>query len=193
MPETSVDLLKYGETVQPTTPELVRINQVEIAVQPFTAEGTRVYFHYREEADIRGYVHCNGPDCLLCRIGHKADQRILLPVFLPTSGVIGVLPISTSMTPFSLLPQVLKTVKNERRCILFIRREGSKYLVQQTDLTPEIEGGEEVIADFLERFNNGEIDISAVYNRVDNETLAQVSEIARMMALKGIRLNEDQR
>lgn len=190
---TNVDLLKFGETLQPATLELVRTSHVEIAIIPFTAEGSQVSVHYRSEVDIQGFNLCNGPGCLFCRIGHKADQRILLPVFLPTSGEIGVLPVSPSMTPHSLLPQVIKALKSEDRCIIFIRREGSKYFVQQTDLTQDVEGGEEIITGFLDRYNRGEIDLAAVYNRVDNESLAQAPEIARMMALKGIQLDADKR
>ena len=71
------------------THDLVRLGYDEIAIIPFTAEGQKVDIHYCPETEINSYVVCNGPDCVLCRIGRKRDQRMLLPVYVPAAGCVG--------------------------------------------------------------------------------------------------------
>ena len=50
-----------------------------------------------------------------------------------------------------------------------------------------MDGGEAAIKRFLDDYEAGLHDLTAVYPRIDNEQLASVEEIGRMMTLKGIR------
>lgn len=171
--------------------ELVRIGNDEVAVIPFTADGVAVDLHYCQETEINSYVICNGPDCLLCRIGRKQDSRILLPVYLPTAGYIGVLPVSRLMRPHALFPQILPALSSGKNVVLFITRQMAKYTVSMNELNEDSDGGEEVIEQFTIDYNARHYDLTSVYLRVDNKALSEVSEISKMMALKGIRLDGD--
>src|SRR4051794_3355137 len=83
---------------------LVRLDASEIAVIPFTPEMVQVQLHYCDQAELRGYLQCNGPGCALCRAGRSRDERALLPVYLPATQCVGVLAISPSSRPGALRP-----------------------------------------------------------------------------------------
>jgi len=168
---------------------VVRLGSDETAIIPFTADSESVDLHYCSETEINGYVICNGSDCLLCRIGRKRDQRLLLPVYLPAAGCIGILPISRSLRPFALLPQISNVLKAEKPMVMFVTREGAKYTISTAELQKDVDGGEAAIKRFLDDDQAGVLDLTTVYPRVDNEQLANVEEIGRMMALKGVDLH----
>ena len=83
---------------------LVRINNDETAMIPFTSQGIIVKIHYCDDPEIQGYVRCNGDNCLLCRIGRNQDERLLLPIYVPASRSICVLAISPSSRPGAPAP-----------------------------------------------------------------------------------------
>ncbi len=166
--------------------ELVRLGNDETAFIPFTPTSVSVFIHYCPDTEINSYVICNGPDCVLCKIGRKQDQRLLLPVFMPAASCVGILPVSNSLRPYSLLPQILNVLKAEKPTVMFVVREGAKFTVSTSELKPDVDGGETVIKAFLEEYNAGNHDLKTVYQKIDNEQLAGVEEIGRMMALKGI-------
>jgi hypothetical protein len=166
--------------------EVVRIGNDETAIIPFTAESEAVYIHYCPDSEINSYVLCNGPGCVLCRIGRKRDERLLLPVYLPAAGCVGILPVSKSLRPSALLPQISNVLKAEKPTVMFVTREGAKFTVSTSELLNDVDGGESVIKRFLEENNAGNHDLPAVYQKIDNEQLAGIDEIGRMMALKGI-------
>lgn len=166
--------------------ELVRLGSDETAIIPFTAESEEVILHYCSETEISGYVTCNGPDCLLCRIGRKQEQRLLLPVFLPAAGCVGILAVSRSLRPFALLPQIFQVLKAEKPMVMFATRDGGKYTVSTAELQKDVDGGETVIKSFLEDNKAGLHDFPAIYPKIENEQLANIEEIGRMMALKGV-------
>ena len=169
--------------------EVVRLGSDETAIIPFTADSEAVDLHYCSETEINSYVVCNGPDCVLCRIGRKRDQRLLLPVYLPAAGCVGILPVSRSLRPFALLPQITNVLKADKPMVMFVTRDGAKYTVSTAELQEDVDGGEAAIKRFLEDYEAGFHDLSAVYPRIDNEQLASVEEIRRMMALKGVGWN----
>ena len=171
--------------------EVVRLGNDETAIIPFTADSEAVDLHYCSETEINSYVICNGPDCVLCRIGRKRDQRLLLPVYLPAAGCVGILPVSRSLRPFALLPQISNVLKAGKPMVMFVTREGAKYTVSTVDLQKDVDGGEVAIRRFLDDYGAGLHVLAAVYPRIDNEQLASVEEIARMMSLKGVRVNAD--
>ena len=170
--------------------EIVRLGRDETAIILFTADGEAVDLHYCSETEINGYVVCNGPECVLCRIGRKRDQRLLLPVYLPTAGCVGILPVSRSLRPFALLPQISNVLKSETPMVFFVTRENAKYTVSTAELQKDVDGGEAEIKRFLKDYEAGLHDLTSVYPRIDNEQLASVEQIGRMMELKGVRIND---
>lgn len=166
--------------------DLVRLGSDETAIITFTAEGESITVHYCSETEINGYVVCNGGDCVLCRIGRQKEQRLLLPVYLPAAGRVGILPVSRSLRPFALLPQISNVLKAEKAMVMFVKRDGAKYTVSTAELQKDVDGGEEKIKRFLEDYEAGVHDLSAVYPSIDNEQLASVKEIDQMMRLKGV-------
>src|SRR5262249_44440544 len=139
-----------------------------------------------------GYVHCNGPDCLLCRCGRKAEERLLLPVFLPTTGGIGVLPISPNSRAGALRPQLLPILRSGRRVALLISKpDRVKFTVSAIDLAHGMDDGATVIKAFLGRWQAGEVKLASVFPRLDNRTLADIPGVASMAKLKGITVHDD--
>jgi hypothetical protein len=169
--------------------EVVRLGSDETAIILFTADSEAVDLHYCSETEINSYAVCNGSGCVLCRIGRKRDQRLLLPVYLPATGCVGILPVSRSLRPFALLPQISNVLKADKPMVIFMTREGAKYTVSTADLQKDVDGGEVTIKRFMEDYEAGLHDLTAVYPRIDNEELASIEEIARMMSLKGVKLN----
>lgn len=166
--------------------ELIRLGHDETAFIPFTPDSEAVYIHYCPDTEINSYVTCNGSDCVLCKIGRKRDERLLLPVYMPAAGCVGILPVSRSLRPFALLPQILNVLKAEKPTVMFVTREGAKFTVSTSELQDDVDGGETVIKRFLEDYKGGNHDLHSVYQKIDNEQLAGVEEIGRMMTLKGI-------
>ena len=169
--------------------EVIRLGSDETAIIPFTADSKGVDLHYCSETEINGYVVCNGADCVICRIGRKKDPRLLLPVYLPAAGCVGVLPVSRSLRPFALLPQIASVLKSGKPMVMFVTRDGGKHTVSTAELQNDVDGGETAIKSFLEEYEAGMIDLSSIYPKIDNEQLASVEEIGRMMTLKGVRLD----
>ena len=170
--------------------ELVRLGNDEAAIILFTADSEEVDLHYCSETEINGYVVCNGPDCVLCRIGRRKDQRLLLPVYLPAEGRVGILPVSRSLRPFALLPQISNVLKTEKPMVMFVSRDGAKYTVSSAELKDDVDRGEASIKHFLADYNAGHHALSSIYPKIENDQLACVEEIGRMMALKSIGQND---
>ncbi len=91
---------------------------------PFTTSVVETQVHYLGYPSIRGYVRCNGPDCALCRIGRRPDERDLLPVYGVIGKRVGVLPVSPSMRPGALRTQVLPVLRQlqDQRLVTIVRR-----------------------------------------------------------------------
>ena len=182
-----VNLLDVMESESVESPlEVIRLGYNETAIIPFTPEGQGVDVHYCSETEINSYVVCNGPDCVLCRIGRKRDQRMLLPVYVPTAGCVGILPVSRSLRPYALLPQISNGLKAGKPMVMFVTRDGGKYTVSTAELQKEVDSGEAAIRRFLEEYEDGQHDLTGVYPRIHNAELGNMEEIGRMMKLKGI-------
>ena len=188
---TMVNLLDFAEeaSVSPTL-DLIQLSADETAIILFTPESKEVSLHYCKESGIEGYVQCNGDDCILCRVGRKQVKRLLLPVYLPATGTVGILPVNPLRRPHDLLPQLLNVLKSKTRQVLFVSRPSNfKYVVATSPLKDDVDSGETQIKSFLEKFNKGEVDLTAAYAIIDNEQLAATPEIAKMIELKGIDLS----
>jgi len=195
---TRVDLLEAwgderddgGEALQS-----VRIGANEVALVPFTSETEMVRLHYCEEPEIQGYVHCNGPGCSLCCAGRAADERALLPVYQPAVQAVGVLAISTSSRPGALRPQVLPALRSGTRVALLVRKpDRTTFKVDAVPLKEGMDDGARTIATFLRRWQAGEVDLAAVFPRLDDRDLAAIPGIGAMLKIKGLSLDgPDQR
>jgi hypothetical protein len=166
--------------------EVVKLDDNETAIIPFTAEGEKAELHYCSEDEIKGYVHCNGPGCVLCRIGRKLEKRSMLPVYLPMAGYVAILLVSPSRRPYSLLPQITNILKSDKPMVAFVTRAGFKYTVSQVELKDDEDGGEAVIQRFLDEYEAGLHDLSTVCQSIENDELANIESISRMLKLKGV-------
>jgi hypothetical protein len=172
--------------------EVVRLDANETAMIPFGSDGEAVALHYCEATEVGAYVHCNGPGCVLCRCGRKAEERLLLPVYLPATGGIGVLPISPNSRAGALRPQLLPILRSRRRVALLITRpDRAKFTVSTIDLTDDMDDGAAVIKSFLDKWQAGEVKLASVFPRLDNRTLADIPGVASMAKLKGITVHDD--
>jgi hypothetical protein len=172
--------------------QLVRLDANETVLVPFTSDAAEAQIHYCEEPEIRGYVLCNGADCALCRAGRKAEGRMLLPVYLPAGEAVGVLPVSGSVRPGSLRPQLLPVLRSGKPMALLVSKpDRAKFTVSSRELTEGMDDGAQVIAAFRTRFEAGEVDLTAVYPRLDNAILAEVPGVAKMLRFKGVNVHGD--
>ena len=168
--------------------ERVRLDETETAIITFTHKGEEVSIHYCEEPEICDSVLCLGTECLLCRIGKKRDERLLLPVYRPTARCIAVLPLSRSLRPRGLLPQLAPLLEQNKPSLAFILRHGHKYTVSTSDLPEDVDAGETLIQEFLTNYAAGNFELASVYPRLTNEQLASVPAIDEMARLKSINI-----
>lgn len=171
-----------GEALQ-----LVRPEANEVAVIPFTTDMALVKLHYSDLKEIPGWIQCNGDPCVLCQAGRKVEERVLLPVYLPASKAIGVLPISPSSRPGSLRPPVMAALRSEQKVALIISKpDRMSFRVQAVDLKPHMDDGAKVVKAFLKRWEADQIDLTAVYAKVDNADLAELPSLAAILQFKGL-------
>ena len=188
---TKVNILDVvASEIAESTLEVVRLGNDETAIIPFTADSEGIDLHYCSETEINSYVVCNGPDCVLCKIGRRKEERLLLPVYLPASGCVGILPVSRSLRPYALLPQISNVLKSDTPMVMFVIREVGKYMISTKSLEKDMDGGEFQIKDFLEDYAAGNINLIDLYPKIDNEQLLGVDGIQKMAALKGIKGND---
>jgi len=153
----------------------------------FTSTIAVVKLHFNDEPEARGYVHCNGTDCALCRLGRPVEERALLPVFLPMQEKIGIIPISPSSRSGALRPQLLPLLRSEKRLVVFIKKaDQMTFKVGSSVVDHQAFGCVPLIEDFQRKLEAGEIDLTSVYPRQTNEAMARVPGINRMLQLKGV-------
>ncbi len=100
---------------------------------------------------------------------------------------MGVLSLSRSLRPFALLPQLGPVLKASNPMVAFVRREQrTKFIVSTKALADDVDSGEEQIRLFQQDYEAGRVSLRSVYPSLDNSQLAQVSEIAQMIKLKGL-------
>src|SRR5262249_50804354 len=133
---------------------------------------------------------CNGPNCLLCRIGRRAESRDLWPVYDVVTQVVGVLPISANLRPHALKPQlmpVLRHLQANKRVLLGIcKPDRMRFSVDHLELPEDADDGADEIARFQAQLEDGVIDLAAVYPQMTNEELAAIPEVATVATLRGI-------
>jgi hypothetical protein len=177
----------WGETSHDHDSNLseVRLNANQTPVVPFTLDMVTVEVHYCEEPEVKGYVRCNEKDCVLCRAGKKLEERVLLPVYLPLTGTIGVLSISDSIRPGALKPPVMAALMSGRRLALLISKpDRFKHEVETRSLEAGHDDGAPQIAEFKRRWDADEVDLATVFQRLDNRDLAALPGIAKLLQYK---------
>ena len=180
-------LKKLSAAEMSSTLESVRLSENETAMIIFGADAEETMLHYCDEAEIKGYVVCNGPDCVLCRAGRKAEARFLVPVYLPGTRCISVLATSKGMRPHALFPQLQPILMADRPKVAFVKKDGmAKFLVTVTDLPAHADDGREVIAEFCKRWEAGAVSLVSAFQKIPNEQLKCVPAIASILELKGI-------
>ena len=177
--------------VAPAGLETVRLDQNEHLLIPFTRSMLRVILHYVGFAAIAGYVRCNGPDCLLCRLGRQPEKRDLWPVYDVLARAVAVLPISPSMRPHALrsqlFPALRRMAEGEGPLLLAVRKDGnSKFIVSALPLPEGADDGAAVIGPFCERLKAGQVDLASAFPAIPNVELAMIDEVSLMMQAKGL-------
>jgi hypothetical protein len=181
-----VNIITYLEDDSDERPlELVRLNESDTAIITFTADSVSTQLHYCGEPEINSYVLCNGANCLLCRIGRKKEERLLIPVYVPTKEAVAVLAVSTNKRPGALLPQIGPLLRDGPR-LAFLSRHGGIFKVKGAAIPDDADRGEVAVKRFVEAHSAGTIDLTKVFLTIENEYLAQVREIASMVKLKGL-------
>jgi hypothetical protein len=78
-------------------------------------------------------------------------------------------------------------LRTGRRVALLVRRiDRAAYEVRKVDLADDVDDGAEFIERFQRRWDAGEIDLTAAYQRVDDRDLAEIPGIATLMKLNKI-------
>lgn len=166
--------------------EVVRLSADELPLVFFTDEGEQVALHYCHEPDIGSYVHCAEDGCVLCQIGRGRQERVLLPVYVPTASQVQVLSASTSLRPNALLPQLAEVLAAEEPCVVFVRRERWQHFVSVRPFPPDADAGESAIKQFQARCESDAVQLGSVYPRLDNAQLKALPEIEQLLTLKGL-------
>ncbi|MDB5312974.1 MAG: hypothetical protein JWO38_7176 [Gemmataceae bacterium] len=192
-----VNLIQAAQAIAPTAgppAELVRLTADDTPIVLFTHQVVEVILHYAREPEISSYVHCNGGGesrCALCLAGRSLEERYLLPVYLPLSRSVGVLPISHSLRPNSLLCLLLPHLEARAEPVsppplLFVRRQDTRFTVSSGLLQPGEDDGAAVVKAFRAQLADGRVRLVDMFPRIPNDRLSAIPDIARLLALKGI-------
>ena len=164
----------------------IRIQRDETPILLVTSDvPTPANLHFNDTAEYRGYLHCNGASCPFCRAGRARNERILIPVYDLTEGRVRILPVGISQAPNALLPQLFRDRTSGPRVVFISMTDDKKYRVTFAPLNEGVQSGAAAIADFVRQFEAGEIDVNSVFPRFDNDFLASIPSIARVLSLKG--------
>jgi len=177
-------------TEAPSMLDCIRVGSDEVVVVPFTQCADQVDLHFMKGPEFNGYTLCNGSGCPACMAGISIISRFLFPVYDPTEGRVRVLPVPSSKSPHSLLPQLHReTIRGERVAIFINRADNQKYVVTSAALPEDARDGADEISEFLKKFESGEIDLTSVFPKIDNATMAALPSISRKLELKGIKVD----
>jgi hypothetical protein len=108
---------------------------------------------------------------------------------LPDVKIIGVLPVSTSIRPKALLPQlgpIFEAGLEGKRIVVFVSRTNDKFQVETVELPNDVDSGDRVIDAFKSKMDAREIDLASVYPHYSNQQLGYVRQISDLMKLRGL-------
>lgn len=188
-----VDALSHwkGDDIEttPTTLRLARLNANMQWFVPFTTTVARCRVHYLEYPSVRGYVRCNGPGCVVCRIGRQCDERDLWPVYDALDGAVVVMAVSPSMRPQALRPRLLPVMHRIQKAagplVIGVRQVDREHAVVVNDLPVGADDGADAVRVFKAALDAGRIDLRSAYLTVPNEVLESVPEVRTALTLIG--------
>jgi hypothetical protein len=196
MPQVCNLLDDFGTDNNPVSSQLTQL-RLDGDTQPFivfTADGARADVHYVKDSGREYYVLCNAKGdggCVLCKAGYKPGPRVCLPVYPLLASAVQVLVMSTAMYPGALLPQVRSALNSGGPRLLNVsKRDKFVFDVVLADLDADIDRGEEAILAFKEKFDRGEVDLTSVFQRLDNRALAELKEVQIRLKAKGVRSDD---
>lgn len=166
--------------------DIIRIDENEVAVVPFTNETVEVDSHFSSDDEVFGYLRCNGKGCVLCMIGRKLLPRVILPVYSTAERRVGVLMMSASRRPGALLPQLVPALRSKARILAFIARHGTRFSVQVKPLPPDVEDGAHLIRAFQEADAAGTISLVDALQSISNDELRAIPAIQEQLRLRGL-------
>jgi hypothetical protein len=171
---------------------VIRLDQNERLLVPFTTTLLPMVLHYLDYPSLQGYVQCNGPGCLLCRVGRQQEKRDVWPIYDLVEKAVGVLLISPNQRPHSLrrllLPVFRRLAGGEGPLLLSLRKDGSKFSGSTLPLPEAADHGAAAIRTFLEQVEAGQVDLGSPLQKLADEDLAMIEEIKAHMVAKGITL-----
>ena len=184
---SKINVLEDFRQSETYAPKQLIIRDDEIPVIFFTPQAEVVTLHYCQEDELKSYVHCNGADCILCKIGRKPTDLALIPVYSPLEGRVVVLSVRQQKRPYDLYPQIVQFLDPSKAPrSVFISRQDSKFKVSSQPLEEDCDGGTEAIAAFLKLYDQDEEILSRIYPRWSNEDLLQVERIRQAAQLRGL-------
>ena len=187
---TTMDLTDFYNAAAPApqasvagTLHPIWLNRDEKPLIFFTKKGEEVSTHYRPGQNVQ----CNGDDCVLCALGQRPQKKLLIPAYQPLFDAIGVLTVNLNRHPQALLPQLAAVIKDGAITMASIAKvDGSRFAVKAEPLQEGEDFGVDTINAYLDIPPEYEEKLSSIYPIVPNHVLAQATDIAKMMALKGI-------
>jgi hypothetical protein len=147
---------------------------------PFLTKLWPAKVHYLSYESLRGYVGCNGPDCVLCAVGQAATDLYLLPVYDPITRSVQIMLVTGALRPTALRPQLvplLKRLSKERIFLTLQKTSQLDFAVHGQALPAGADDGAEIIRGFLDRLEEGAIHPSSALLQYANEVLADIPEV----------------
>jgi len=173
--------------------DLVHLGAEETAMVVCFIPCLEVFVHDYPEIGGNNFVHCNGPDCLLCNLGQALKQQLLLTVYLPKKNCFAILPFDPNCTSsHKFFTKIVETMEFDRNRMIFV----SRYEYEDGDGENVVEYkwvimvDEENYSDYYEAYGfyqkmfPGFTDILDIYPRISNEKFASIKRIKRLIALK---------
>ena len=171
--------------------EVLRLSETPALVTIFTNKVSTVATHYVELPNLRSELRCNTgleSRCLLCDLKYRLTNRAILPVYDIAAAEVKVLLVSDTRDPHSLGPQLKAELRqgglDER--YLALSRKSNRFTVKSVPAKPGHDMGEAVIADFLAKFESGQISLERVLPVYANAELWDVPELERSAEALGL-------
>lgn len=172
-------------------PDVVRLNETPVVLNVFTDRLAAVTTHYVDHPNYRGEVRCNaGPEarCLLCDLRYRATRRAILAVYDVAGGLVKALPISDTLSPHALGPQIQAELQRgglDERSLL-VSRVSTRFRVESMPARAGQDRGERAIADFLRLLEAGQVSLEAAIPARPNLQLWDIPELERLAGAMGL-------
>jgi hypothetical protein len=175
----------------PSDLPLVRLDDSQRWLILFTTQMLSVEVHYLDSGGYRGYLHCTGEDCILCRLDNRLKKLDLLPVYDVADAAVAVLPISPSVRPQALRPQIAAVLHDlqagEDAMVVGISKDVLNFRVVRRPLLRRPRARDlRRMAAFAVAMASGGIDLGRAIQRLSNEELAGILEIRRVARVLGV-------